>query len=67
MQVEIAHRKGQQLPEGWCVDVNGEPTINPEGIAANYQFIGIDVIKRGGNLLPLGTDRERGGHKGYAL
>jgi hypothetical protein len=25
------------------------------------------VINKGGNLLPLGTDRERGGHKGYGM
>eukprot|EP01118_Nematostelium_gracile_P004214 TRINITY_DN14942_c0_g1_i1.p1 TRINITY_DN14942_c0_g1~~TRINITY_DN14942_c0_g1_i1.p1 ORF type:complete len:369 (+),score=89.34 TRINITY_DN14942_c0_g1_i1:607-1713(+) len=55
-KVEIAHRKGQKLPEGWCVNAEGYPTTDPE-----------DVIKRGGNLLPLGTDRERGGHKGYGL
>jgi LDH2 family malate/lactate/ureidoglycolate dehydrogenase len=44
------------MPEGWCVDAEGEITTDPK-----------EVIDGGGNLLPLGMDRERGAHKGYSL
>lgn len=54
-KVEIAHRHGQQVPEGWCIDGDGNPTTDPE------------TMMQGGAILPLGSDRERGGHKGYGL
>ena len=52
---EIALRKGQPIPAGWGIDREGRGTTNPE-----------DTIN-GGCMLPLGSDRERGGHKGYCL
>lgn len=52
---EIARRKGEPIPSGWGIDAEGRGTTNPE-----------DTIN-GGCMLPLGSDRERGGHKGYAL
>lgn len=54
-KLEILQRKGQQAPAGWIQDKSGEPSINPH------------ELKSGGALLPLGGDRERGSHKGYAL
>jgi LDH2 family malate/lactate/ureidoglycolate dehydrogenase len=54
-KVEIARRAGKRMPEGWAIDRDGRPTTDPEAI---YQ---------GGSLLPLGSERERGGHKGYGL
>jgi LDH2 family malate/lactate/ureidoglycolate dehydrogenase len=54
-KVEIARRNGQQTPEGWCIDKHGRPTTRPQD------------VDDGGCMLPLGTDRERGGHKGYGL
>ena len=54
-KIEIAARKGAPIPEGWAVDRDGAPTTDPRAM--------ID----GGALLPLGSDRERGGHKGYGL
>jgi L-2-hydroxycarboxylate dehydrogenase (NAD+) len=54
-KIEIARRKGEPIPEGWAIDRDGAPTTDPQAM--------ID----GGALLPLGSDRERGGHKGYAL
>lgn len=54
-KIEIAQRKGQPVPEGWIVDAQGRPTTDPT------------EMLRGGSLLPLGSDREHGGHKGYAL
>jgi LDH2 family malate/lactate/ureidoglycolate dehydrogenase len=54
-KIEIARRRQEQIPEGWAIDREGKATTDPNGM--------ID----GGAMLPLGSDRERGGHKGYAL
>lgn len=54
-KVEIALRKGQPIPDGCAIDRDGRPTNDPRGM--------ID----GGALMPLGGDREHGGHKGYSL
>src|SRR3989475_6740751 len=54
-KIEIARRRGEPIPEGWAVDSEGRATTDPNEM--------ID----GGALLPLGSDRERGGHKGYGL
>ena len=54
-KIEIALRAGEQIPEGWAIGKDGRVTREPIGM--------ID----GGALLPLGSDREHGGHKGYAL
>ena len=54
-KIEIALRKGVDLPVGWAIDREGRPATRPEQM--------ID----GGALLPLGSTREAGGHKGYCL
>jgi LDH2 family malate/lactate/ureidoglycolate dehydrogenase len=54
-KIEMARRKGEAIPSGWGIDSQGRATTNPD-----------DTVN-GGALLPLGSDRERGGHKGYAL
>ncbi len=54
-KIEIAQRTGKGIPEGWAIDSEGRATTSPAAMIA------------GGALLPLGSDRERGGHKGYAL
>ncbi len=54
-KIEIARRRGEAIPEGWAIDRAGRGTTNPDEMIA------------GGAMLPLGSDRERGGHKGYAL
>ena len=54
-KIEIAMRKGQPIPDGWAVDAAGAVTNDPRGMI------------EGGALLPLGGDREHGGHKGYCL
>jgi L-2-hydroxycarboxylate dehydrogenase (NAD+) len=54
-KIEMAKRKGEMIPAGWAIDNQGRVTTNPEAMMA------------GGAMLPLGSDRERGGHKGYAL
>jgi len=54
-KIEMARRRGESIPEGWGINNQGLDTTNPDDIVA------------GGCLLPLGSDRERGGHKGYGL
>ncbi len=54
-KLEIAERKGENVPEGWIQDKDGQPALNPSD------------LKNGGSLLPLGSDREHGSHKGFGL
>jgi L-2-hydroxycarboxylate dehydrogenase (NAD+) len=54
-KIEMARRRGESIPQGWGIDNQGRGTTNPDDIVS------------GGALLPLGSDRERGGHKGYGL
>ncbi len=54
-KIEIALRKGVAIPPGWAIDRDGAPATRPQQM--------ID----GGALLPLGSTREAGGHKGYCL
>jgi len=54
-KIQIALRRGESIPLGWAVDRDGRPTTDPTAM--------VD----GGALAPLGSERERGGHKGYAL
>ncbi len=54
-KVEIAHRRGETVPEGWCIDKNGNTTLDP-----------VEMME-GGALLPLGSTRNGSGHKGYCL
>jgi L-2-hydroxycarboxylate dehydrogenase (NAD+) len=54
-KIEMARRNGETIPYGWAIDSQGRVTTDPDETVA------------GGALLPLGSDRERGGHKGYAL
>jgi len=54
-KLEIAQRSGKQVPEGWIQDENGNYTTDPH------------ALKSGGSLLPLGSDREHGSHKGFGL
>lgn len=54
-KLEIAQRSGKPVPEGWIQDTNGDFTTDPH------------ALKTGGSLLPLGSDREHGSHKGFGL
>jgi LDH2 family malate/lactate/ureidoglycolate dehydrogenase len=54
-KLEIAQRSGKQVPEGWIQDGQGNFTTDPH------------ALKSGGALLPLGSDREHGSHKGFGL
>ncbi|TAE45689.1 MAG: Ldh family oxidoreductase, partial [Bacteroidetes bacterium] len=48
-------RRGKPVPKGWIIDNQGHMSTDPN-----------DMVN-GGALLPLGSERETGGHKGYAL
>lgn len=54
-KLEILQRKNMDAPLGWIQDKNGVTTTNS------------NAAKEGGALLPLGSDREHGSHKGYGL
>jgi len=54
-KLEILQRKNADTPLGWVQDKDGN-----ESTDAN-------ILKKAGALLPLGSDREHGSHKGYAL
>lgn len=54
-KLEIAERKGLSVPEGWLETKTGQSTSNPAD------------LKAGGYLLPLGSDKDHGSHKGYGL
>ncbi|MEM1060308.1 MAG: Ldh family oxidoreductase [Verrucomicrobiota bacterium] len=54
-KVQIGIRKGEPIPDGWAIDAAGRMSTNPKD------------MEEGGALLPLGSDREHGGHKGYGL
>lgn len=54
-KLEIAQRAKLPIPEGWAQDKAGNPTTDP------------NELKAGGSLLPLGSDKDHGSHKGYGL
>lgn len=54
-KLEILQRKNASAPLGWVQDKTGHASSNAS------------ELKQGGALLPLGSDREHGSHKGYAL
>ncbi len=54
-KLEIAERQNKPVPEGWLETKNGNVTNDPKD------------LKDGGHLLPLGSDKDHGSHKGYGL
>lgn len=54
-KLEIAQRANAVVPDGWVQDKDGLSSINP------------NELKNGGSLLPLGSDKDHGSHKGYGL
>lgn len=54
-KLEIAQRSGKAIPSGWIQNAKGEYSTDPH------------ELKNGGSLLPLGSDREHGSHKGFGL
>lgn len=54
-KLEILQRKNKEAPLGWIQKKNGDPSTNPH------------ELKEGGALIPLGSDRDHGSHKGFCL
>lgn len=54
-KLEILQRKNGDAPLGWVQDKEGNDVTDAH------------ALKTGGVMLPLGSDREHGSHKGYAL
>ena len=54
-KLEILQRKNLAAPAGWVQDRTGGISTNPH------------ELKDGGALIPLGSDREHGSHKGFCL
>ena len=54
-KLEILQRKNAATPAGWVQDKNGNTSTDA------------NELKKGGALMPLGSDREHGSHKGYAF
>jgi len=54
-KLEILQRKNEEAPEGWIQTRTGASSTNP------------NELKEGGALIPLGSDREHGSHKGFCL
>jgi len=57
-RVNIAYHKGDQLPGGVLADADGRPILEPSDPPATYHGL---------KLLPLGSTREAGSHKGTGL
>lgn len=54
-KLEIAQRANKSIPDGWVQDASGKNSTDP------------NELKNGGSLLPLGSDKDHGSHKGYGL
>jgi LDH2 family malate/lactate/ureidoglycolate dehydrogenase len=54
-KLEIALREGKEIPAGWALDGQGQPTRD------------IPTVYREGGLTPLGAGVETSSYKGYAL
>jgi L-2-hydroxycarboxylate dehydrogenase (NAD+) len=54
-KLEIAARHGKSIPVGWALDESGRDTTDPR------------AAQKARMLLPLGSTREGGSHKGYGL
>ncbi|RIJ36803.1 Ldh family oxidoreductase [Pontibacter oryzae] len=54
-KLEILQRQEKKAPSGWIQTKEGQRSTNA------------NELKDGGALLPLGSDRKHGSHKGYAL
>lgn len=54
-KLEVLQRAGKDVPQGWAQDSEGNASTDAA------------ILKKGGAMLPLGSDREHGSHKGYCL
>lgn len=60
-KVKVHHLNDKPMPEGWVVDSEGQPVVDPH-LGMEYMF-----KRAGGGLTPLGGTLEHGSHKGYGL
>merc|ERR1739838_511977 len=54
-KVELHHRRGDDIPEGWGCDAQGQIVTDPS------------KVLNGGGLVPIGGSEAAGGYKGYGL
>ena len=54
-KLEVCERQNKDIPQGWAQTKEGNHTTDNR------------ALKNGGAMLPLGSDREHGSHKGYCL
>ncbi len=54
-KLEVLQRLGKPAPEGWAQDSEGNASTDAT------------ILKKGGAMLPLGSNRQHGSHKGYCL
>ena len=54
-KIGLARRLGSTLPAGWLSDAEGVPIMEPGTVPEEY------------SLLPVGSSRELGSHKGYGF
>lgn len=54
-KLEVAKRKGANIPEGYAQDFEGKKTTDPS------------ILAQGGSMIPLGSDLQHSNYKGYGL
>ncbi len=54
-KVDLLHKQGQSIETGFVQEADGTPSRDP------------GVLTRGGAILPLGSSRQYGSHKGYCM
>ncbi|MGB0429861.1 MAG: Ldh family oxidoreductase [Bacteroidia bacterium] len=54
-KLEVAKRKGDQIPTGYAQDFEGATTTDP------------GILAQGGSMIPLGSDLQHSNYKGYGL
>lgn len=60
-KIEVAARKKKPIPEGWAIDMEGNPVTDPEKLLKMFG-------EKAASLLPLGgATEELAGYKGYGL
>lgn len=61
-KIEVYERLEKTLPNGWAVNKEGAPAMEPKSLLSDMFY------RKGGGIVPLGGDSElTGGHKGYGL
>jgi L-2-hydroxycarboxylate dehydrogenase (NAD+) len=61
-KISLARRVGATMAPGWIADQDGTPVLEERRLEPGDHYAG-----RAFSLLPLGSTREQGSHKGYGL